>query len=169
MSSFLLRPIFVALIAACTLGAAQASLAQEANRLAATYSTGRLLYAQGEWETPLRRGVVPNSMVIAHIAPLELRLAIPAGYLSPPRTVRVYIALPITAIGLAGPGSLELAWQTGGRFIAGRVVPGQRALLYEGLVETPELTDQMRFTVRVDAADVIDRLQFEPVYEIEAQ
>jgi opacity protein-like surface antigen len=167
--SSLVRPSAVLLLAACLLGAASAAQAQTAQRLEATYSTGRLLYAQSQWETPFRPGVEPDSRVIAHIAPFELRLTIPKEYFSPPRPVRIYVALPLTAIGMTGPGSLELHWQTGGRFLPGKVLPRQRALLYQGLVDAPELRDQMRFTVRVDAADVLDRLQFEPVYEIESQ
>ena len=164
----LLRPSAVVLLAACMLGATTASFAQPAQKLEATYSTGRL-HAQAQWETPYRPGVEPDSRVIAHIAPFELRLAIPKEYFSPPRPVRVYVSLPLTAIGMTGPGSLELTWQTGGRFIPGRVTAGQRALLYQGLVDGPVLLDQMRYTVRVDAADALDRLEFDPVYEIEPQ
>ena len=164
----LLRPSAVLLLAACMLGAATASFAQQARKLEATYSTGRL-YAQSQWETPVRPGVEPDSRVIAHIAPFELRLAIPKEFFSPPRQVRVYVSLPLTAIGMTGPGSLELAWQSGGRFVPGRVTAGQRALLYQGLVDGPVLLDQMRFTVRMDAGDALDRVEFEPVYEIETQ
>jgi hypothetical protein len=163
-----LRPSAVLLLAACILGAATASFAQQARKLEATYSTGRL-YAQSQWETPIRPGVEPDSRVIAHIAPFELRLAIPEEYYSPPRQVRIYVSLPLTAIGMTGPGSLELAWQTGGRFVPGRVAAGQRALLYQGLADGPVLLDQMRFSVRLDAVDALDRVEFDPVYEIELQ
>jgi hypothetical protein len=107
--------------------------------------------------------------VIAHIAPFELRLSIPKEYYSPPRRVRVYVSLPLTAIGMTGTGTLELAWQTGGRFVPGRVTGSQRVLLYQGLVDGPVLLDQMRFAVRLDAVDALDRVEFDPVYEIELQ
>lgn len=156
------------LLLAGALAAATTAQAQPAKRLSATSSIGDL-YVQAQWETPYRRGVRPSSMMVARIAPFELRLAIPNEYLSPPRAVRVYIVLPLTALNLAGPGSLELAWQTGGTFLAGRVAAGQRALLFQGVPDGPELRDQMRLTLRVDGADVLDRLEIEPVYEIEAQ
>jgi hypothetical protein len=162
------RPSAVLLFAACALGAASASFAQPARKLEATYSSGHL-HVQSQWETPYRRGARPDSKVIARVAPFELRLAIPKEYYSPPRQVRVYVSLPLTAIGMTGTGSLELAWQTGGRFVPGRVSAGQRALLYQGLVDGPSLLDQMRFTIRMDAADTLDRVEFEPVYEIEMQ
>lgn len=142
--------------------------AQTAKRLTATSSIGTL-HAQAQWETPYRRGVRATSMVVAHVAPFELRLAIPAEYLAPPRVVRVYVTLPITAIGMRAPDSLQLTWQTGGRFIPGQIAPGQRTLLYQGIVDGPVLLDQMRFTLRVDGVDVLDRLEIEPAYEIEAQ
>jgi len=142
--------------------------AQLAKPLQATYSTGRL-HAQAQWETPYRRGVEPSSMMVARIAPFELRLAIPDEYLSPPRSVKIYLMLPLTALNLTGPGSLELEWQTGGKFLPGRVAAGQRALLYQGPVDGPVLLDRMRFKLRVDAADVRGRLEVEPIYEIEPQ
>jgi len=156
------------LLAALAPGALPSAHAQAAKRLEATYSTGHL-HAQAQWETPYRRGIEPSSMMIARIAPFELRLAIPGEYLSPPRPVRIFVVLPLTALNLAGPASLELEWQTGGRFLPGRVAAGQRALLYQGPLDAPVLLDQMRFTLRVDAADVRGRLEVEPVYEIEPQ
>jgi hypothetical protein len=156
------------LLVALALGAVASAQAQTGQRLDATYSSGHV-QVNAQWETPYRRGIRPTSMMIARIAPFELRLAIPNEYLSPPRAVRVYIVLPLTALNLAGPGSLELAWQTGGKFLAGRVAAGQRALLFQGVPDGPELRDQMRLTLRVDGVDVLDRLEIEPIYEIEAQ
>ena len=150
------------------LSAATAAQAQPGKPLKASSSVGNL-YAQAQWETPYRRGVRPTSIVVARVAPFELRFTIPGEYLSPPRAVRIYMVLPLTAIGMKAPDTLELNWQTGGRFIPGQIVPGQRALLYQGTVDGPELLDQMRFTLRVDAADLLDRLEIEPSYEIEAQ
>jgi hypothetical protein len=155
------------LIGALPLWALPCARAQSAQKLEATSSAGRL-YAQAEWETPYHRGITTGSRIIARIAPFELRLTIPKEYYSPPRSVRVYLVLPLTAIGMTGPGSLELAWQTGGRFISGRVAPGQRVLFYQGRVDGPVLLDQMRFTARMDAADMLEQLEIEPVYEIEA-
>ncbi len=158
----------VYVVGAALLACAPVAPAQKIERLEATYSTGHL-HGQAQWETPYRRGVEPSSRVIARMAPFELRLAIPTEYHSPPRPVSIYVSLPLTALGMIAPGSLELAWQTGGRFISGRVRPGQRALLFQGVVDGPTVLDQMTFTVRVDAADMLDRLEVEPVYEIEAR
>jgi hypothetical protein len=161
-------PGLLCAVSSALLACAPVALAQRIDRLEATYSTGHL-HGQAQWETPYRRGVEPSSRTIARMAPSELRLAIPQAYYSPPRPVNIYVSLPLTAVGMIAPGSLELAWQTGGRFISGRVRPGQRALLFQGVVDGPTLLDQMTFTVRVDAADMLDRLEVEPVYEIEAR
>jgi len=156
------------MLAALAPGASPIAYAQTATPLEATYSTGKL-HAQARWESPFRRGVPPSSMLVANTAPFELRLAIPKEYLSPPRPVRIYLVLPLTALNLTGPGSLELEWQTGGRFLPGRVAAGQRGLLYQGPVDGPVLLDQMRFKLRVDATDVRGRFEVEPIYEIEPQ
>ncbi|MDH4189930.1 MAG: hypothetical protein OEW21_06975 [Betaproteobacteria bacterium] len=141
---------------------------QAAERLAASFSASRPL-AQGEWETALLPSAARNDMEVGRIPAMQLRLALPPRYTTPPRRVRIYLSLPQMALGLARTGSLELSWQSGGRFLPGVVRAGQRALLYEGLAAGPTLTDTISFQIRVSGSDMsLERVEIEPIYEIEA-
>jgi hypothetical protein len=163
----LLAPMLLA--AALALDATQAC-AQQTERLAATFSTGRA-FAQGEWETTHLRGAEGNDMVIGRVPAMQLRLAIPQRYTAPPRRVRIYISLPQMALGLRGSGSLELTWQSGGKFLPGQLRAGQRAVLFEGIANSSTLTDTIAFQIRLSGSDMdanLDRVDIEPIYEIEA-
>jgi hypothetical protein len=163
----LLAPMLLA--AALALGAAQAC-AQQTERLTATFSTGRAL-AQGEWETANLRGAEGNDMVIGRVPAMQLRLAIPQRYTAPPRRVRIYISLPQMSLGLRGTGSLALSWQSGGKFLPGQLRAGPRAGLFEGIASSSTLADTIAFQIRLSGSDMdvnLDRVDLEPIYEIEA-
>jgi hypothetical protein len=80
---------------------------------------------------------------------------------------RIYLELPIQVRGLANPGSLELSWTTNGLFSPGRVTPGTRQLIFEGMITDPVMRDIFDFTFEVDARFLTQTLRLEPVYEIE--
>jgi hypothetical protein len=153
-------------IAALALAATD-SLAQTTERLQATFSVGHA-FAQGKWETEDLPPAARNDMVIGRVPGMQLNLAIPPRYTTPPRRVRVFLSLPQSVLGLTGSGSLELSWQTGGKFLPGTVRAGQRAVLYEGIADRSTLSDSIAFQVRLSGADMdLDRVDIEPVYEIE--
>lgn len=163
----LARQLLIA--AAFTLGAAQA-YAQQTERLQATFSVGHA-FAEAQWETESLSSATRNDMVIGRVPGMQLRLSIPSRYTSPPRRVRIYLSLPQMALGLKGTGSLELSWQTSGIFRPGSVRAGQRAVLYEGIANNSTLVDTIGFRIRLSASDFdnnLDRVDIEPVYEIEA-
>jgi hypothetical protein len=60
---------------------------------------------------------------------------------------RIYLALPAQR-----PGPVTLSWTTQGRFLPGRVVSGNRVLVYAGPVTTPFMEDTLTFQFSVDGA-----------------
>jgi len=153
-------------VAALALGAMNAR-AQTTERLQATFSVGHA-FAQGQWETADLHGAARNDMVIGRVPGMQLNLAIPSRYTAPPRRVKIYLSLPQTVLGLTGAGTLELSWQTGGKFLPGTVRAGQRVVLYEGIADRATLSDSIAFQVRLSGSDMdLDRVDIEPIYEIE--
>ena len=61
------------------------------------------------------------------------------------KTGRIYMVLPAD-----GGAALQLQWQTQGRLLPGRLSPGDRALVFQGLLPGPRLTDQLQLQVLAD-------------------
>ncbi len=61
------------------------------------------------------------------------------------RSGRIYMVLPADG----GP-PLQLQWLTQGRLLPGRLNPGDRALVYQGLLPGPTLSDQLQLLVLAD-------------------
>lgn len=61
------------------------------------------------------------------------------------RAGRIYMVLPQDG----GP-RITAQWQTQGRLMAGRLVSGERALVYAGPITQPQLDDQMLVHLRTD-------------------
>jgi hypothetical protein len=161
--SLLVQLLFIANLAL----PATHALAQTTERLQATFSVGHA-FAQGQWETENLPAAAGSDMVTGRVPGMQLRLAIPPRYTAPPRRVRIYLTLPQTLLGLTGSGSLELSWQTGGKFLPGAVRAGQRVVLYEGIADRSTLSDSISFQVRLSGSDMdLDRVDIEPIYEIE--
>lgn len=59
------------------------------------------------------------------------------------RSGRIYMALPRDQA-----SSIEATWITQGRLQAGRLVSGERALVYAGAITSPTLEDQMQVRLR---------------------
>lgn len=59
------------------------------------------------------------------------------------RSGRIYMALPRDQA-----SNVEAAWTTQGRLQAGRLVSGERALVYAGAITGPTLEDQMQVRLR---------------------
>jgi hypothetical protein len=123
----------------------------------------------GTWEgTGFDPGNPRNGTVIARTGPMEVRLAIPPHYTDPPRRVRIFLVVPVTIVGLQSAESFEVSWVSGGVFQSGQVRSGQRALLFEGLVQQPVLSDTVDFSIRADAARMAGAIEYETIFEIEA-
>jgi hypothetical protein len=61
------------------------------------------------------------------------------------RSGRVYMVLPAD-----GGSRLALQWQTQGRLLPGRLAPGERSLVYQGVLPDSLLTDQLQLQVLAD-------------------
>lgn len=81
--------------------------------------------------------------------------------------VRIFLSLPILIRGLSNPQSLIFSWTTNGLFLDGQLTPGNRQLIFEGVVTTPVMIDNFNFTFELDARDLTQTLRTEPVYELE--
>jgi hypothetical protein len=137
-------------------------------RLAPVYFPQRHFALTGEWSNPRFTGDVDSdSRVIAEMRDVQLILPIPARFTSPPQQISIFLILPSQVQGLRGGGGLVLTWTTRGVFEAGSVRPGERAVLFQGLAGSPELTDFMNFTFAIDAREMSQALRVEPIYEIE--
>jgi hypothetical protein len=124
----------------------------------------------GSWEgAGFDPGNRRDGTVIARTGPMEVRLAIPPQYIDPAQRVRIFLVVPVTIIGLQSADSFEVSWTSGGVFLSGRARPGQRALLFEGSVERPVLSDTVNFSIRADAAQMVGAIDYETIFEIEAE
>lgn len=61
------------------------------------------------------------------------------------KTGRIYMVLPAD-----GGAALQLQWQTQGRLLPGRLSPGDRALVFQGALPGPSLSDQLQVQVLAD-------------------
>jgi hypothetical protein len=70
------------------------------------------------------------------------------------RQGRVYMVLPIDA---GGPVTAE--WTSNGRLLGGRLVSGERALVYSGKIPGPYLEDTFRVHLKTDARQISTETQ----------
>jgi hypothetical protein len=83
------------------------------------------------------------------------------------RQARIYLSLPLVIRGLDDPAALRLSWTTHGVFSDGTAIPGSRALLFDGVIDSEVMVDILDFTIDVDGRSFNEPINFEPVYEIE--
>jgi hypothetical protein len=140
-----------------------------AERLSDSLSPVLRTQVNGAWEgTGFDPGDPRDGTVIARTGPMQVRLAIPSRYTEPPQRVRIFLVVPLTIVGLQSAESFEVSWASGGVFLSGRARPGQRALLFEGTVEQPVLSDTIEFSIRADAGQMVGAIEYETIFEIEA-
>jgi hypothetical protein len=60
---------------------------------------------------------------------------------------RIYLALPMQQ-----PGPISLSWTTQGRLAPGRIVSGNRVLVYAGPITSPFIEDTLTFQFSVNGA-----------------
>lgn len=77
------------------------------------------------------------------------------------RRVRIHMALA------ALPVRVAVSWTSQGKVLAGRIEPGQRVLLYEGLVSAPLLTDRLQLSIAADGRELTAPLQLHFSHDIE--
>lgn len=92
------------------------------------------------WKQPSPRGPEGNTMV----GTLDLRVKLNVAHWQK-HAGRIYLALPAQA-----PGPLAVSWTTQGRLLPGRVLSGNRTLVYSGPITTPFIEDMVQLTISVD-------------------
>jgi len=100
----------------------------------------------------------------AHIPDVEVRLNT-SNYIR--KKTRIYLALPRQIDGFNGSQGFSLAWKTTGIFASGTTSPGNRALIFEGIIGSSLLTEFFTFTLKLDANRLTGKLRYAPIYEIE--
>ena len=104
--------------------------------------------------------------VIGHVDDVEVRLDTSA-YVG--RRARIFLMLPDLISGLDSTEGVTLRWRARGDFLAGHTTPGQRALLFEGVIEDEVTSDVLSYTLELDARHLTGVLRLEPVFEIEVE
>lgn len=104
-----------------------------------------------------------NAMV-ATVPNLEFRLDTSA-YVG--KRARIYLVIPELVQGLRGPNGMRVEWTTRGQFMAGAALPGQRTLVYDGLIQRPSMQESLDLSVYLDARYLERGLRFDPAFEID--
>jgi hypothetical protein len=75
--------------------------------------------------------------------------------------------VPEFVAGLRAPNGMRLEWTSRGSFLAGSALPGQRTLVYDGVVQRPVLHETLDLSVFLDARYLDRGLRFDPTFEID--
>jgi hypothetical protein len=111
------------------------------------------------WQQLAPRGAANNQMIGTLALHVKLNVA---PWLH--RTGRIYLVLPAQQ-----PGALTASWTTQGRLIPGKVVTGQRTLVYAGPITTPFLEDMVQLTLSVDGRRVSQGYQINFRFEMDEE
>ena len=138
-----------------------------AERLDDSQSPRRAYHQKMQWA---RRDSVSQATeaerrkLIGEVAHVEVRLDTSA-YIG--RQADIFLTLPDHIVGFSGSAGFQLSWKTRGLFSTGSVAPGQRALIFRGQVNSPQLIEFFTFTIEVDAQRLTGEIRYAPSYEIE--
>ena len=80
---------------------------------------------------------------------------------------QIYLRIPEQVSGMRDSSGLTVSWNTRGRFAVGKATAGNRALLFDGVIDQPQLIEFFDFTLLMDARQLAGTLRLEPIYEIE--
>jgi len=102
--------------------------------------------------------------VIARVSGVEVRLDTSpfAG-----REARIFLRVPVQVRGLRSPNGMRIDWRTQGLFADGSVVPGNRTVIFDGVVPATTMADIFDFVLYIDSRELFPPLAFEPIYEID--
>lgn len=120
-----------------------------------------------EWENQENLASVSKDeffLLKAHIPDVEVRLNT-SCYIG--KNARIYLTLPSQIDGFNGSQGFSLTWKTTGIFASGATSPGNRALIFEGVIGSSLLTEFFTFTLKLDANRLTGKLRYAPIYEIE--
>ncbi len=98
------------------------------------------------------------------VSGVEVRLNT-AGYED--RRVRIYLRLPQQINGYSSTEGFLLSWETDRILAPGSVRPGNRALLYDGVINMALMVEVFTFTLEVNATFFDGMIRYAPIFEIE--
>ena len=85
------------------------------------------------------------------------------------KSARIYYVVPMNIANLAAPRGLRVDWKTRNGFAAGSARPGDRVLVWSGVVKSAMVEDSFDLSMTAELAYVRGRLGFESYFEIEVQ
>ena len=85
------------------------------------------------------------------------------------KSARIYYVVPMNIANLASPRGLRVDWKTRNGFAAGSARPGDRVLVWSGVVKSAMVEDSFDLSMTAELAYVRGRLGFESYFEIEVQ
>lgn len=111
-------------------------------------------------------GLSPEQLnaMVATVTNLEFRLDTSA-YVG--KRARIYLVIPEFVQGLRSSAGMRVEWTSRGSFLSGAALPGQRTLVYDGLVQRPTLHEALDLSVYLDARYLERGLRFDPAFEID--
>lgn len=84
--------------------------------------------------------------------------------------VRIYLHFPRNTPGLDQGGAARLSWRTRrGVLTAGAAAQGERALVFDGVVESPLIGETLDFTILLDVRDITGPFRLAPRFVLETQ
>ncbi|MDX1489517.1 MAG: hypothetical protein R3268_15015 [Acidiferrobacterales bacterium] len=137
-------------------------------RVRSEFFPQRHLALQGQWANPrFTADLDADSRIVAAYNDIELRLFIPPAFTSPPQQAQIFMLIPAQIPGLDVGGGLEVSWVTRGRLLNVTARPGDRVLIFEGVVGEPVLADFLNLVIMIDARGMVGAVRFDPLFEIE--
>ena len=143
------------------------ALPAQAQRLSDALSQQQQINIEFDWQhhnAGDELDVKEFNAVIAHSRNVDTRLDT-SDFVN--TRARIFLELPVQVRGLNNPQRLSVSWTTNGLFQSGEVTPGNRRLIFEGIITEPVMQDIFNFTFELDARFLSEMLHLEPVYEIE--
>lgn len=140
---------------------------QAAEELDDSQSPKKQFNVRFEWEHKGNLSSVSKDeffLLKAHIPDVEVRLNT-SDYVG--KRARIYLALSRQIDGFNGSQGFSLTWKTTGIFASGTTSPGNRALIFNGPIESSLMTEFFTFTLKLDANRLTGKLRYAPIYEIE--
>lgn len=155
----------LALACVCSVGSAQQRLDDSASPRSQV-SALRVVSETGE---PIERAL-QASRAIAHFGWVDYRLAT-AAYQG--RQARIHFVVPALVPGLSRPSALLVRWRAQGDWASGRAHPGERVLVWNGLVKEAFMNTRFELAMELDLSGVQGgvapepRLGFSSYFDIE--
>jgi len=87
------------------------------------------------------------------------------------RQARIYFVVPALIAGLRSPAGLRVEWRGNGLFASGAARPGERTLVWSGVVKGPWIAEGLDLTLQLDLRELRQpdnpSFGFESYFEIE--